>query len=246
LNTEYLSKQKEPPNIGSSRTAAGRFACAIYKYFPHLERILLPSRVHARPSASQRKPLGVPLKEGNMSMHQELVFPLNKFRIIARFVLQVIFFVGLGFLLAYVMRNPAEDKIINFVMLVFSFGSMIYFLPIMFLSFSKIIGKQPGLVIDSNGIVDNTTEMSAGRISWSNIASVNVTKLGIVPMLTIEVHDLEKIFEQGNILNRILKRINRTPFIAIAADSLGVNPNELANAIEQYRKKYGKVNSISE
>jgi hypothetical protein len=190
--------------------------------------------------------LGVSLQEGNISMNQELVFPLNKFRIIARFVIQVIIFIGLGFLLAYFMRNPIEDKKMNFVLLAFSFGLMIYFVPIIFLSFSKIVGKQPGLIIDLNGIIDNTTEMSAGRISWSNIASVNVVKLGIVPLLTIEVHDIKECLEQGNILVRTLKKTNKTPFITIATDSLGVNPNEMANIIEQYRKKYGKVNSVPE
>jgi hypothetical protein len=179
-------------------------------------------------------------------MNQEIIFPLNKFRIIARFVIQVSFFVGLGFLLDYIIKNPIDDNLTNLILLVFSFGLMIYFLPIMFLSLSKIIGKQPGLIIDADGIIDNTTEMSAGRISWSNIASVNVGKLGLVPLLTIEVHDIEECLAQGNILNRTLKRINRIRVITVAADSLGVNPSEIANAIEQYRKKYEKVNSISE
>ena len=37
------------PNLGlQSRRAAGRFACGIFKYYLHLERILFPNRVHTR------------------------------------------------------------------------------------------------------------------------------------------------------------------------------------------------------
>jgi hypothetical protein len=53
--------------------------------------------------------------------------------------------------------------------LFFGFG-IFYFL-------RKLIDKKPGLIIDDNGIIDNSSAVSVGLIPWSDIEHISTTNV---------------------------------------------------------------------
>ena len=53
---------------------------------------------------------------------------------------------------------------------------------------AKLFDPSPGLVIDPEGVVDNSSGIAAGRIPWSNIKRIRTTTSQEQRFLTIEVH----------------------------------------------------------
>ena len=53
----------------------------------------------------------------------------------------------------------------------------------------KIFDSKPGLVIDAEGLIDNSSAAAAGRIPWTDIGGVNVFTMHRQRMLTIELRD---------------------------------------------------------
>jgi hypothetical protein len=56
----------------------------------------------------------------------------------------------------------------------------------------KLFDKQPGLIIDSEGIVDNSSSIAVGRIPWAEITGFGISKVFGVKLITIRVTTPEK------------------------------------------------------
>ena len=173
-----------------------------------------------------------------MNIEKELSFPLNKKKIIPRIFLQATVIVLLVFLIYTIVAHLIYGLFILLLLLpvlIFQIASSLIFALIMFSS------KSPGLIVGPNGIVDNTTGVSAGKISWDNITNISVTSLGVTSFLTIGVLDPEKYLRQGNPLSRFFKRINHTfskSSTNISAHALDINFDEMVGIIERYYAKY--------
>jgi hypothetical protein len=100
----------------------------------------------------------------------------------------------------------------------------------------KLFDAAPGLVIDEQGIVDNSSGISAGRIPWSDIVGVHVTTLRRQRFLTIEVSEPTKYVERASFLKRQMVRLNAKYFggpIQISAIALKIDFDELVNIISR-------------
>jgi hypothetical protein len=173
-----------------------------------------------------------------MNIEKELSFPLNKKKIIPRIFLQATAIVLSVFLFYVIVTHLFYGLFILLLLLpilIFQITSSLIFALIMLLS------KSAGLIIGPNGIVDNTTGVSAGKISWDNITKISVTPSSVNSFLTIEVLDPEKYLIQGNFLSRFFKRINHTFFkspIHISAHALDISFDEMVKIVERYCAEY--------
>jgi len=83
----------------------------------------------------------------------------------------------------------------------------------------RLCSRKPGLVIDQEGIVDNTSYTSVGRVPWSQIAWVQIQSLNLPTYnrsllvqrqqprtMVIGVRDPEQFRDRGNWLQRFLRR----------------------------------------
>jgi hypothetical protein len=105
----------------------------------------------------------------------------------------------------------------------------------------KFFDSAPGLIIDDQGIVDNSSGVSGGRIPWSEIKGVHVTTVQMQRFLTIEVRDPEKYIQRASFLKRQLVRLNARHFggpIQISANTLKINFDELLNIVSHRLEKY--------
>lgn len=100
----------------------------------------------------------------------------------------------------------------------------------------KYFDKKPGLTINSQGIVDNSSGDAVGMVLWTDVVGLKHTKISGQKMLSIEVSNPEKYISRGNLLQKATRRANNklvgTP-VNISANSLKINYDELVGLIGQ-------------
>jgi hypothetical protein len=108
----------------------------------------------------------------------------------------------------------------------------------------KLFDASPGLVLDREGIIDNSSGVAAGRVAWREIRDIQILSISGQRFLAFVVHDPQKYLDRGNILSRVLVKLNYkiygTP-IFISANSLKVNFEDLEQQVQDFRRKHGNA-----
>jgi hypothetical protein len=65
--------------------------------------------------------------------------------------------------------------------------------------FRKIFGKKPGLIIDSTGIMDNSTGFSAKHIKWENIIGIKSFNMVIIKFIIVIINNPKEYFKRYKI-----------------------------------------------
>ena len=172
-------------------------------------------------------------------MLKEKVIELSKVKIML-LILGAIIFVLLG---AWVLSLDAQtienQRRFNSPSLVYGVGiaSIIFFGLCGLVGIKKLFDKSPGLIINSKGILDNSSGVSAGIIPWAEIVSIGEYQVQKQKFISIQVTDPEKYANNGNALKRMANRANikmcGTP-INISANSLKISYSELLETITEY------------
>lgn len=104
----------------------------------------------------------------------------------------------------------------------------------------KLFDGSPGLVLDREGIIDNSSGVAAGRISWREIRDIQVRSIGGQRFVAVMVADPEKYLGKGNFLSRFFVKANYKMYgtpIFISAHSLKVKFEDLEKQIQDFRKR---------
>ena len=105
----------------------------------------------------------------------------------------------------------------------------------------KLFDTAPGLIVDAEGIIDNSSGVSAGRIPWSDISGFKISTIQKQRFLTIEVYDAEKYVRRANVLKRPLVALNAKYFgspIQISANTLKTDFDELIQLVTSSYARY--------
>ena len=108
----------------------------------------------------------------------------------------------------------------------------------------KLFDSSPGLVIDAEGIIDNASGVSAGRIPWADITSIDLRAVQKQRLLTVNVLDPDKYIQQAAPLKRALVALNARYFgspIQIASNALQINTDELLKVLKESHAKYTRA-----
>ena len=73
---------------------------------------------------------------------------------------------------------------------------------------AKSRDEKPGLILNSEGMVDNSSAVAAGFIPWSEVTDVDIFQIQSQRMLVVHVADPGKYVERGSALKRALNRAN--------------------------------------
>ena len=116
------------------------------------------------------------------------------------------------------------------------------FVLVLLLSIKKLFDRKPGLVFNSEGILDNASSVSAGMIPWSDVVGSEIFQVQDNKILIIKVKDPEKYFERGSSLKKAINKggYNGNP-IGISTITLKVKFPELVALFNQYHQKYGNA-----
>lgn len=103
-------------------------------------------------------------------------------------------------------------------------------------AFIKLFDNKPGLVINNDGIIDNSSYTSVGLIRWENITNVNTREFYGVKCLTIEVNNAEEILSKQTGLKKLLFDLHKgyidSP-VQISSTALKCDFQELYNTIKE-------------
>ncbi len=130
----------------------------------------------------------------------ELAIPLSKGKVIL-LLLAAVGLVAVGswiWLIAdsQTRHNPLFMKAVAIVgVSFFGFGAL-------YLSL-KVFDTRPGLIIDDQGIVDNSSAVAAGRVLWEEVVALRVAEIAGQRFVTIVVVDPQKFAGRGNFLSRM-------------------------------------------
>jgi hypothetical protein len=105
----------------------------------------------------------------------------------------------------------------------------------------KVFDTRPGLIIDEQGIVDNSSAVAAGRIPWDEVVALNISEIAGQHLITISVVEPQKYVGRGNFLRRMLNAANTkltgSP-INISSNTLGIKFDELVHVLTQAIEKH--------
>ena len=99
------------------------------------------------------------------------------------------------------LRNPMVIKGAGILAILFFGATGIY-------GFRKLFDKKVGLIIDSNGITDNSNASSVGLIEWNDISEIKTQQVMSTKFLLINVTDPEKYI--GKVKSGMKARLMRT------------------------------------
>lgn len=176
----------------------------------------------------------------------QVVIPFNKSKLWGMALCCAVFIL-LGFLFVltpYHFKSPLIHsltiiRILGFIALAL-FG---YFLG---LYIPRLTAGEPGLVVDEQGITDNTTHAAPGLIPWKDIVAIHPQKITGQKFMVIKVSDPQIYIEKAKgIEARSLKgnlQLCGSP-VVISAAALKCNFKTLENILTEAFEKYKKTPS---
>jgi hypothetical protein len=172
---------------------------------------------------------------------KEFKIGLSKRKLFFAFIGSTIFvLLGIQFIqkpekyISFVFRNAELIRIVGFASIIFFGLCLIY---ILFKSFDK----KPGLIINQNGITDNSHFCSVGLINWSQIIGIRTQQVMSTKFLLIDVSNPEDFIQKSSSFKAWLMKTNlkmyKTP-LSITSNSLNYNFDDLEKLLHQEWNKY--------
>jgi hypothetical protein len=107
----------------------------------------------------------------------------------------------------------------------------------------RLFDPTPGLVLDAEGLIDNSSVIGAGRVRWDEITEIRVTKSGPQRFLTVVVEDPRKFIDRGGSLRRKVYEANYrkagTP-VNVTARTLAIPFEDLVAKTSEFYRRYGR------
>ncbi|MFD1123029.1 STM3941 family protein [Methylophilus flavus] len=165
---------------------------------------------------------------GGMSVTDEKIIQLSKSKIVVLLLISIVF-VWLGWwMFSLDAVQIQSQRRFNSPEFIHGLGlvAIILFGLGMVVAIIKFFDKKPGLVLNSQGIYDNGSGVSAGFIPRSEITGFGIWEFQKQKLLIVLLEDPEKYIEAGNVFRRALNRANYklcgSP-IAITSNALKIN-----------------------
>ncbi|MFA6424268.1 MAG: STM3941 family protein [Candidatus Magasanikbacteria bacterium] len=125
--------------------------------------------------------------------------------------------------------SPLLVKTISFIGIIFFSICGIYI-------FIKFFNKKSGLVINEEGIFDNSSAIGVGLVKWQNITNVKVIEIYKQKILIIGVNNANEIIARQTGMKRRLMDLNNKSYgspVQITSNALVCNFKELFNIIKE-------------
>ncbi|WP_281235268.1 STM3941 family protein [Flavobacterium gelatinilyticum] len=177
---------------------------------------------------------------------KEIKIELSKKKSFSAVLGSVIFILlGIQFILnpeQYVSRIYRNIELIKIA----GFASVSFFgLCLLFILF-KILDKKPALIINENGITDNSNYSSVGLIAWSKIKGIRTQQVMSTKFLLIDVSDPKEFIDKGSRLKASFMKANLkmhgTP-VLITSNTLNYNFSDLEKLLHEEWNKYNYTDS---
>jgi hypothetical protein len=176
-----------------------------------------------------------------MTSNQETIeIPLSKLKLTLMLV-GSIFFILIGVLFSInpdkyvsaICRNPTMIFIAGIASILFSSVCAIYLI-------RKLPDNKPGLIINRNGLTDNSSGVAVGQILWSDIKNISVKEIHRQKFMILEVSNpQEYIDKQTSKFKRKMMQINMEMYgtpLSITNNGLQIKFDELYKILNDHLK----------
>ncbi len=174
-------------------------------------------------------------------MIDTIEIPISRTKVTLLLLVAIIFvIVGILFLIdpetfqSSIFKNKEIIRIIGIAAVLF-FGLGSIFL------FRKLFDNKIGLIIDHNGITDNSSATSIGLIEWKDIKRIETLQIASTKILMIITDKPEKYIEKAK--GKLAKRAMKTNYkmygspISITSNSLKIKFNDLEKLVSDALEK---------
>jgi hypothetical protein len=166
----------------------------------------------------------------------QVMIPLSKRKMILLLISSVVFVLAGIWLLLW---NPSiSNKLLNQPALKISIGiiSILFFGWAGFILVKKLMDDKPGLIIGPDGIIDNSSGISAGFIPWSDITGIKIQHVFSQKFLMIIVRNPETYIGRQHGVKKGAAKANHKMYgspVAISSNALQIRFEELKQLIDQ-------------
>ncbi|MEX2484083.1 MAG: STM3941 family protein [Brumimicrobium sp.] len=122
-----------------------------------------------------------------------------------------------------------------------AYGLIFIFISLSLFHLYKLSENSPRIILDSDGITDNTTIASPGHIPWREIRELDVKTIYSTPLLGIALKDPESFQKPSNFVSRFWLSLNNrisSSFYMITTNNLDIDFDEFAEMARAYHQKY--------
>ena len=162
---------------------------------------------------------------------QQIEIQLSKIKLVLAIVGSLIF-VGLG--LWFVISPPGPQHFHRYsptTMLVAGYASIIFFGLCALILIRKLPDNRPGLIIDDEGITDNSSGISSGKVLWSDISNISLIEIRNQRLILLLVNNpYDYINRQTNKFEKKLMEINYNRYgtpLSLTSNGLKISFNDL-------------------
>ncbi len=139
-----------------------------------------------------------------------------------------------------IYQNVIDESGISFQLLfnsVFDIAFLVVFGTVAGFAIKRWFDKGFGLVINRDGIIDNSGIVPSGTILWSEVEEINTSKIIFSDCVQVKVHHPQKfILREGNLFNRVWmwleNRRSGSP-VNISSSGLQIKFKELFSIVQQ-------------
>lgn len=106
----------------------------------------------------------------------------------------------------------------------------------------KLFDRSPGLVLDREGIIDDSSALAVGRVPWRDIRDISTTTVSGQRFLTLSLHDPEPYLRRGNPIKRFFVQLNHRMYgspVFISATGLKATLEEIEGHLERFHARHG-------
>ena len=185
-----------------------------------------------------------------MEVAEEKVIGISKVKTVLM-VLGSLGFVALGvWFLTLDAEAITEARRFNSPILIYGIGvvAIVFFGICGVFAVRKLFDSSPGLILNPQGLTDNSSGISVGFVPWSEVSHVEEHTIQKQKLISVIVDNPQKYMSAGNLLQRKARQANLkmcgTP-ISLSSKTLKIKHGELQSAIEDYLKRYRESENAS-
>lgn len=165
--------------------------------------------------------------------HERIEIKLSKQKGLFTFLGAVAFVAASIWLITYAYTQPRYDPVL---VTVIGYAGVVFFgLSGLYILY-KLFGTKPGLIIDSDGIYDNSSAAAGHLIKWERIKGIRIEQIMSTKFILIDIEDPEEFINSASgIRKRLMSgtyNMYGTP-ASISSSALRCNLDELFQILNE-------------
>lgn len=160
----------------------------------------------------------------------------------SKILLQIVgFLIGVAIAYSLLLISPPTVRRLEYFFPILAYCGIAIFAVCGLYCLIRLFDFRPGLVVDEDGLVDNSSALAAGRIWWDDIVSLKMSSRRVWPYVTVVVADARNYVSRGNWVKRLMHWADPESSgepICISLMSLDTSYSEMLRLLDSAKHQY--------